>query len=188
MTPGEIERLSKLCPPFQERVKAICQRMVDRGYPRPYIGSTARTPAEQLQALQRGTTGRKQKWSWHFVFQAGQKCADVGSRAVDFRYRMAEDKPDPTTQHEDFFRALYDEATWAGCRSLAYERDAHGRLKKKYINGGKLWDAGHVEWREPYATLEEAVRDGIPELDDDPPRHDPDDLIGLDALPKSPFV
>ena len=186
MTNAEHLRLALLCPPLKERVKAICTRMVERGYPEPYIGSTQRTPAEQLEAMNRGTTGRKQKWSWHFKFMAGKKCADVGARAVDFRYRMEGDKPDPTTMKEDFFKALYEEATWAGCRSLAYERDKHG-LKKKYINGGRLWDAGHVEWREPYATLEEAVRDGITDLDNDVPPDDPDDRIGLDALPPSPF-
>lgn len=176
MTPDELHRLSLLAPPFQARVRSICARMVERGYPEPYIGDTARTPAEQLEALQRGTTGRKQKWSWHFVFKKGEKCSDEGARAVDFRYRLLNGKPDPTTHNEDFFRALYEEATWAGCRSLAYERDGHG-LVKKYINGGRLWDAGHVEWREPYATLTDAVRDGIPELNDDAPTHDPDDLI-----------
>ena len=186
MTPAERDRLDMLCPPLRARVLSICQRMEERGYPRPYIGATGRTPAGQLEALRRGTTGRKQKWSWHFMFEPGEKCRDAGARAVDFRYRLPGDKPDPTTQHEDFFRALYEEATWAGCRSLAFERDAHG-LTKKYINGGRLWDAGHVEWREPYATLEEAVRDGIPSLAGDTADHDPDDVIGLDALPESPF-
>lgn len=186
MTVGEIARLSKLCVPFQVRVRSICAKMVERGYPEPYIGSTARTPEEQAEALRRGTTGRQQKWSWHFVFKKGEKCSDEGARAVDFRYRLAGDKPDTTTQHEDFFKALYEEATWAGCRSLAYERDQYG-LRKKYINGGKLWDAGHVEWREPYATLEEAIRDGIPELAGDVADDDHDDVIGLDGLPPSPF-
>lgn len=188
MTFAELERLGKLTPPFQVRVRAIVSKMVERGYPEPYIGSTARTLAEQLEALNRGTTGRKQKWSWHFTFKKGQKCSDEGARAVDIRYRMAGDKPDPTTMKENFFLALYEEATWAGCRSLAYEKDKNGKLRKKYINGGRLWDAGHIEWREPYATLVEAVRDGIPELDDDSETDDPDDVVDQYGLPPSPFV
>lgn len=163
MTPAEHARIALLVPPFQARVKAICQRMVERGYPEPYIGQTARSYLEQQAALARGTTSSGQKWSWHFIFMKGQKCYDEGARAVDFRYRLEHDKPDPTTQHEDFFRALYEEATWAGCRSLAYKPDEHG-LTKLYLNGGRLWDAGHVEYREPYESLAEAVADGIPEL------------------------
>ena len=176
MTFAELERLSRLAPPFQVRVRAICARMVERGYPEPFIGDTERSYDEQQRAVARGTSNRKQKWSWHFRFGKGEKCADEGARAVDFRYRLPGDKRDPTTKQEDFFLALYHEATWAGCRSIAYERDEHG-LRKKYINGGRLWDAGHVEYREPYATLEEAVRDGIPELIDDAPTQDPDDAV-----------
>lgn len=163
MTLGEAARLAQLCSPFQARVKAIIEKMIERGYPAPYIGQTARSYDEQQAALARGTTSSGQKWSWHFVFEKGQKCADEGARAVDFRYRLDDDKPDPTTQHEDFFKALYEEATWAGCRSLAYHHDGFG-LVKLYLNSGRLWDAGHVEYREPYESLEEAIRDGIPEL------------------------
>ena len=163
MTPGEFARFAQLCPPFQARVKAIVAKMIERGFPEPYIGQTARDYEEQQAALARGTTSSGQKWSWHFVFKAGQKCADEGARAVDFRYRLDGDQPDPTTKQEDFFKALYEEATMAGCRSLAYHNDGFG-LTKLYLNGGKLWDAGHVEYREPYDTLAEAVADGIPEL------------------------
>jgi len=180
VTDAEKFRLSLLLPDFRARVEGIVQRMVARGYGEPYIGSTRRTVTEQTEALKRGTTGRNQKLSWHLI-----------NRAVDFRFRLPDDQPDPTTSRETFFMSLYEEATAIGCRSLAYTRDKHGKLAKYLINGGKLWDAGHVEYRYPFKTLVEACRAEAPHLLGEPPDVDPDDVIpeplALGELPPSPF-
>jgi hypothetical protein len=184
VTDGERFRLSLLLPAFQPRVREICERVRARGFREPYIGSTFRTPEEQLDALKRGTTGRKQKLSWHML-----------RRAVDIRDRLPNGSPDPTTRNEAFFLALWEEATLAGCRSLAYVKDKAGYPVKLYINGGKLWDAGHIELREPYSSLIEACRAEAPHLLGEPPDDDPDDdedgsrlrALGLAGLPPSPF-
>ncbi len=190
MTDAEKFRLSLLLPDFRARVEGIVQRMVARGYGEPYIGSTLRTPTEQDDAIKRGTTGRRQKLTWHFKFTNPTTKA-AGARAVDFRFRLPGDKPDPTTERETFFMSLWEEATAVGCRSLAYDRDTHGRLIKKLINGGKLWDAGHVEYRYPFKTLVEACRAEAPHLLGEDPPNDPDDVIpeplALGELPPSPF-
>ena len=165
MNDAEKFRLSLLHPAMRARAEGILQRMVDRGFPMPYVGSTFRTLAEQQEALLRGTTGRKQKLSWHLI-----------KRAVDFRYRMANGAPDLTTQQENFFLALWEESTALGCRSLAYVSDDAGHPVKLYINGGRVWDAGHVEYRAPYKTLVEAVKVEAPHLlEIDPHHNDPDD-------------
>lgn len=183
MTDAEKFRLSLLIPPFRARVEGIVARMKQRGFREPYIGSTYRTQAEQLEAIKRGTTGRKMQLSWHLI-----------KRAVDIRDRLPNGNPDPTTRNELFFLALWEEATMAGCRSLGYVRDTAGHPIKYYINGGRVWDAGHVEFREPYKSLVDAVAMEAPHLLDIEPEDDPDDVIPeplvplpLGVLPKSPF-
>lgn len=186
LTDKEKFRLSLLTPGTRARAEGIIARMVDRGWNSPYVGSTYRTEAEQREALLRGTTGRKQKLSWHLI-----------KRAVDFRFRLPNNEPDPTTHQEAFFLALWEEATAIGCRSLGYVRDKAGHPVKLYINGGKLWDAGHVEYRAPYKTLIDAVEKEAPHLLESEPAWppDPDDdeeaaqnrALGLDSLPPSPF-
>ncbi len=167
MTDAEQFRLSLLLPPVQARVKDIVQRMMGRGFREPYIGQTFRTLDEQRDAVRRGTTGRKQNLSWHLI-----------RRAVDIRDRLPNGEPDPTTRNEAFFLALWKEASVAGMRCLGYTRDPNGYPVKYYINGGKLWDAGHCEFREPYHTLFEAIRTEAPELlNEEPPVHDPDDVV-----------
>lgn len=185
MTDAEKFRLSLLQPALRARAEGIVQRLVDRGFPEPYVGSTHRTLEQQKEAVARGTTGRRQTLSWHLL-----------NRAVDFRYRMANGAPDLTTQQENFFLAVWQEATALGCRSLAYVKDHGGHPVKLYINGGKVWDAGHVEYRAPYKTLREAIETEAPHLlEADPQHHDPDDdeessrlvALGLKSLPPSPF-
>jgi hypothetical protein len=62
--------------------------------------------------------------------------------------------------NEDFFLALYEEAhKIPGLRSLAYHPDG-----SKLLLNGRTWDAGHVEFRNPYGTLAEAVDAEAPEL------------------------
>lgn len=165
-------------------MEGIVQRLRDRGFREPYIGSTYRSPSEQREAVERGTTNRKQYLSWHLI-----------RRAVDIRDRLPSGLGDQSTRNELFFLALWEEATMAGCRSLAYVKDHGGHPVKLYINNGKVWDAGHVEYREPHRSLLDAVQAEAPHLLADPYDDDPDDneelsrdrALGLASLPPSPF-
>lgn len=149
MTSAELARLDELAPVARPWFEALIRAMQARGYD-PFIGQVLRTPAEQVNAILAGTTSRHQRLSWHFL-----------GRAVDFRRRLAGGTCDTTTSGpDDFWRALYDEATRIpGMRSLAY----HGDGSKLLLNG-TTWDAGHVEYRAPFAELAEAVSAEAPAL------------------------
>lgn len=123
--------------------------MQARGYD-PFIGQVLRTPAQQQVAIAGGTTSKHQTLSWHFL-----------GRAIDFRRRLDNGGEDMSTGGpDDFWRALYDEATKIpGMRSLAYHSDG-----SKLLLNGTTWDAGHVEYRAPFAELAEAVSAEAPEL------------------------
>lgn len=108
-----------------------------------YVGQTMRSQAEQAAAQVRGTTSIHQGRSWH---QLG--------RAADLRKVFDDGTVDESTHDETFFQALFDEATAVGLRSLAFREDG-SRLLIHTSHGG-VWDAGHVEWREPFGTLAEA--------------------------------
>jgi hypothetical protein len=143
MTAGEQARLATLIPEARERVEKLLAAMEARGMP-VYVGQTRRTAAQQHDAQARGTTSVKQSVSWHEL-----------DRAADLRKRLPDGTPDQTTRDEAFFLALYEEAKALGLRSLAYQL-VDGGLRKLLING-HVWDAGHVEWRQPFATLAEAI-------------------------------
>lgn len=145
----ELARLDQLRPEARPQFDALIAAMEARGY-LPYVGQVLRTPAQQQQAIAAGTTSKHQKLSWHFL-----------RRAVDFRRRRMDGTEDLTTGGpDDFWRALYEEATKIpGMRSLAY----HPNGSQLLLNG-VTWDAGHVEFRLPYAELHEAVSAEAPEL------------------------
>lgn len=145
MTTAETAHLSLLIPECGRRVQQVIAAMGARGFG-VYVGQTMRTQAQQAEAQARGTTSVHQSRSWH---QLG--------RAADLRKRNADGSVDETTHDEAFFRALYEEATKVGLRSLAFHV-VDGKLEKLLIHAarGEVWDAGHVEYRAPFATLAEA--------------------------------
>lgn len=148
MTSAELARLDQLRPESRPKFEALIRAMQRRGYD-PFIGDVLRTPAQQQAAIANGTTSAHQTLSWHFL-----------GRAVDFRRRLADGSMDQTTSGpDDFWRALYEEATALELRSLAYHADG-----SKVLLNGRLWDAGHVEHREPYETLVAAVQAESPGL------------------------
>lgn len=142
MTPVEIFRLTQLTPETRERVQQLIDAMTARGLD-VYVGQTLRTQAQQHEAQARGTTSATQSRSWH---QLG--------RAADLRKRNADGTVDESTHDEGFFQALFDEATKVGLRSLAFRADGSRLLI--HTTHGDVWDAGHVEYREPFGTLAEA--------------------------------
>jgi hypothetical protein len=142
MTSGEIFRLTQLTSETRERVHQVIDAMATRGLD-VYVGQTLRTQAQQHDAQARGTTSATQSRSWH---QLG--------RAADLRKRNDDGTVDESTHDEAFFRALFEEAEKAGLRSLAFREDGSKLLI--HTTHGEVWDAGHVEYREPFATLAEA--------------------------------
>jgi len=149
MFTAEEEARLRLCHPDAEtRFRAIGLAMWRRGLP-VFVGETGRSDAEQADAVASGHSSEHQTKSWHTLKPP------IGARACDFRKRLPGDHADPTTHDEAFFRALYDEATITGCRSLAFHADGSKFLI--HTLHGDVWDAGHVEYREPYLSLEEAV-------------------------------
>lgn len=148
LSAGELARLDTLIPEARTAHDALIAAMTTRGL-EPYVGQCGRTPAQQQAAIAGGTTSAHQVLSWH----------EIG-RAVDYRARLADGSEDMTTSNEAFFQALSEEAGKIdGMRSLAYNADG-----SKLLLNGHLWDAGHCEWRIPYATLVAAVKTEAPEL------------------------
>lgn len=162
LSPPEILRRDALEPGTRARAEQIVAGMNARGYD-VYYGETARSVQQQNAAIEAGTTSATQKLTWHFLL-----------RAVDFRKRLPDGKPDQTTRDEAFFLALAEEAIKTGCRSLAYRVDGNGNILRD-SNGtpvklllkttrGDVWDAGHVEYHGPFATLAQAVAAERPDL------------------------
>lgn len=142
MTDGETFRLTQLTPETRERVQQTIDGMAAIGHD-VYVGQTLRTQTEQTAAQARGTTSANQSRSWH---QLG--------RAADLRKRNADGSVDESTHDEAFFRDLFDVATSVGLRSLAFREDGSRLLI--HTTHGDVWDAGHIEFREPFGTLAEA--------------------------------
>lgn len=148
LSPGEVARLDTLIPPARAAHDTLIAAMTARGM-EPFIGACARSEAQQAAAVASGASSKNEKVDWHEI-----------RRAVDYRARLADGSEDLTTHNEPFFRALYEETQKIpGMRSLAYHADG-----TKLLLNGHTWDAGHVEYRLPYATLLAAVQAEAPEL------------------------
>jgi hypothetical protein len=160
LTSAELARLDELAPVARPWFEAVIREMQLRGFD-PYIGTVWRSPSQQQHAIMAGTTSAHQTLSWHELGTEKVKA----SRAVDFRRRWPNGGMDPTTSgDESFWRALYETASGiAGMRSLAYEPPPAPPWTKLLLNG-KTWDAGHVEYRAPFATLLAAVKAESPHL------------------------
>jgi hypothetical protein len=145
LTPGELARMQRLIPEARERIWRVIESMAARGFD-VYVGQTSRTAEEVAAAAAAGRASVGMKHDWHQI-----------NRAADLRRR----KPaggvnfDQGPASEPFWRALYEEATKHELRSLAYRDD--GSKLIIHAAHGDIWDSGHVEWRQPYATLAEAV-------------------------------
>jgi hypothetical protein len=142
MTDGEQKRLAQLIPECEDRVSDLIAAMGARGF-LVYVGQTMRSQEQQTEAQARGTTSVHQSRSWH---QLG--------RAADLRKRNADGTVDESTHDTAFFEALFQEATKLGLRSLAYRPD--GTRLLIHTTHGDVWDAGHVEFREPFDSLDNA--------------------------------
>jgi hypothetical protein len=137
-------RLKECYPAFRERVSLILQRMEMRGM-RPRIQTAARSPQEQLEAYNRGTS--KLKFGFHNVTGLDGRPEAL---AVDIL-----DDDAPFSSGNEFLIALANEASRVGCVTGIAWGLPEGALKQnlykaiadndvRYI--GKIgWDPTHVE-------------------------------------------
>lgn len=146
MTLAELDRLALLIPETRWRVESVIREMRERYGFSVFVGATARTAAEVEAARVAGRSSASQTRSWH----------ELG-RAADLRPRKVTGGPNYDTGPASypFWRALQDEAERVSMRCLAYRPDG-AKLMLKTVNGLR-WDPGHVEHREPYATLTAAL-------------------------------
>lgn len=129
---AESKRLALLQPQVAAAVVRL-QRSLEESGIKTYVGSTLRTDLEQQSAHDAGASATLD--SWH----------EVG-RAVDLYVYGPDGKVDRAGEHINLYRAMHDKAKRFGFRGIAFNADGSPR----YINTakGKVWDGGHLEYRE----------------------------------------
>jgi hypothetical protein len=137
-------RLKECYPTFRERISLLIQRMEMRGL-RPRIQTAARSPQEQLEAYNRGTS--KLKFGFHNV-------TGVDGRPEALAVDILDDDA-PLTPGNEFLIALAYEASRVGCVTGIAWGLPEGALKIALYKAvsenntrytGKIgWDPTHVE-------------------------------------------
>jgi hypothetical protein len=103
--------------------------------------STVRTAAEQAEKLRAGKSANKR--SWH----------EIG-RGVDRFLRRAGAHEWNRGSDVSLYREANMLAEREGWRQISFKPDG----SKMLIGPKKIFDCGHIEFRHPYATLEEALK------------------------------
>lgn len=130
-TVGEKRKLDLLLPHVRSAVETIRARLAARGI-KTIVGSTRRTDAEQAALVAKGSSATQN--SWH----------ELG-RAVDL-YPVGEAGGIARDSEVALYRAMVDEAKKVGGESLAFNADGSKRLIS--TSAGKIWDAGHLQFRD----------------------------------------
>ncbi len=144
LTSSEQERLDQLEPGTRAAVDQLLAESQAAGFPL-YVGQTRRTPAQEKALKDAGKTAASLSVSWH----------ELG-RAVDLYPRLSTGAPDYNGTDLNAFRNFQAIAVNLGFRSLAFNDDGSKRLITN-SKGKKIWDGGHVEWRDPYDSIGAAV-------------------------------
>lgn len=144
LTSSEEGRLGQLEAVTQEKVRELIADLNSQGIG-VYVGQTLRSSAQEKAAIDSGHTSGSLTVSWH---QLG--------RAVDLYPLDADGNPDRTGTNLDAIRAIATTAESVGFRQLAFNSDGSKRILHN-ADGAPIWDSGHVEWREPYGSIAEAV-------------------------------
>ncbi len=146
LTSNEAGRMAKLQPQVQDELNGLILELAQAGL-RVFVGQTLRTAADEKANVEKGATAAGLKYSWH----------ELG-RAVDlYPIDPATGKPDYAGRVIEGFQQMHAAAKARGWRGIAFEDDG---VTKKYITnskGRKVWDGGHIEWRDPHATIAAAV-------------------------------
>lgn len=144
---SEAARLATLEPEVQDAVQALREQLAQQGI-EVFIGSAGRTPAEQEDILEKGTSSTSH--SWHLL-----------GRAVDI-YPINPDtgSADLAGKRDDLFRAMHSVAATLGFTGLAYNDDGSRRT---LINaqGKPYWDGGHLQFQEGQTFAEAAAQEGF---------------------------
>lgn len=144
LTTSDEARLAQLEPGTQQVVRQLIADLAAAGV-RVKVGQTLRTSAQEKAAIDAGRSAVKSH-SWH----------EIG-RAVDlYPIDPATGSADLNGSNVELFRQMHDAAAALGLRGLAFNDDG----SKRYIvnsAGKKIWDGGHLEWRQPYGSIAEAV-------------------------------
>lgn len=136
-TVTEQKRLNGLIPSVRAKVETLRNILASKGI-KTLVGSTLRTTSEQASAVASGNSSTSN--SWHLL-----------GRAIDlYPYRAGQswDKGDAID-----YKVMHDEAVKLGGQGLAFNPDG----SKRFINTskGKIWDGGHIEFRDGM-TFEQA--------------------------------
>ncbi len=141
LTSTEAYRLSRLEPQTRAMVQQLIADSWNEDGIRLTVGQTDRTPAQEKALVAGGKTAASLKVSWH----------ELG-RAVDL-YPDNRDDPGSLGAYQTF----HARAVAMGFRSIAFNADGSKHLIKNSA-GKMIWDGGHIEWREPYDTIAQAVQ------------------------------
>jgi hypothetical protein len=144
LTTSEQTRLDQLEPGTRDMVQQLLLASQAAGAPL-YVGQTRRTPAQEKKLKAAGKTSQSLTVSWH----------ELG-RAVDLYPLTSAGSPDYDGADLDGFRTFQGIAVSMGFRSLAFNDDGSKHLITN-SKGKKIWDGGHVEWRDPYDSIGAAV-------------------------------
>lgn len=140
---SEAAKLGKLLPHVRARLERVRAALAARGI-QTFVGQTLRTPEYQETRVASGNSATSK--SWHLAFPDPLGGPD-GARALDmYPIDPATGKPDLDGKRVDLFKAMHDAGAVEGFQNLAFTADG----SKRYIttNKGKIWDGGHMEYRE----------------------------------------
>lgn len=144
LTSTDQGRLAQLGPDTQAAARELIAALAAEGM-RVKVGQTLRTPAQEKAVIDAGRSAiDPDDHSWH----------EIG-RAVDLYPFGPDGAPDLDGIYVDNFRRMHEIAAALGWRGIAFNADG----SKRFItnrNGKKIWDGGHLEWRQPYASKAEA--------------------------------
>lgn len=146
LTSTDESRLEQMQADAQNETRILIQNLANIGI-NVKVGQTLRTDAAEKTLIADGATAGDLVTSWH----------EIG-RAVDL-YPLDDDGDailNPTDDQLPLFHAIADNANALGFRSIAFNDDGTKRI---IINsqGKGVWDGGHIEWRQPYSSISEAV-------------------------------
>lgn len=146
LTSSEASRMEQLQPEVQAKLMELIGALSDQGM-RVHVGQTLRTAAQEKANVDAGKTSAGLQYSWH----------ELG-RAIDL-YPIDPDtgKPDLTGRRVDLFQQMHAMAKSLGWRGIAFLDDGVTKRIIKNSKGKAIWDAGHIEWRSPHATLVAAI-------------------------------
>lgn len=145
LTTSEETRVAQLEPTTQAKVRELIARLESEYGIKVHAGQTVRTPAQEKANVEAGKTSASLTHSWHEI-----------ARAIDMIPLLPDGSIDWNGSNLENFRTMHRLAEEIGFRSLAFNSDGTKRLIAN-SKGKKIWDGGHIEWRDPYDTLAQAI-------------------------------